>query len=264
MRNNVLNLMVLCLAFILILPSCVSKKKFDQMVNDKESIDKMLTEQRQKVASLEGDVENLTTAKGELEAQNADLNSKLSGLQNDLAAAEKNLNMTKKGADEKDAKISSMTAAIKATFAAYKNAGLSVNEKDNRLYVNIGEPILYKSGSTRVRKEHKESIMKLAEVLKNNPSLIIQVEGHTDSKKMINGARYMDNLELSAARAMSIVRMLVKNGVPESQVSAVGRGDKMPVNTEDTAEARDQNRRAEFVIIPQISELHKLANSAGV
>ncbi len=266
MRNNVLNLLALSLVFTLIFSSCVSKKKFNQLINDKESIDKMLTEQRQKVASLEGDVQSLSDAKGKLESQNADLNGKLASmdkLQKELETAQNTLNMTKKGVDERDAKISSLTSAIKSAFNAYKNAGLSVNERNNRLYVNLEKPILYKSGSTRLRKEYRENIAQLAEILKNNPSLMIQVEGHTDSKKMINGARYMDNMELSAARAMAVVRMLVKNGVSSNQVSAVGRGDQAPINSEDTTEARNQNRRAEIVIVPQIGKLFELSNSTG-
>lgn len=264
MRNrNLLNLVFLSLVCSFIFTSCVSKKKFDQLFNDKEAVDKVLTEQRQKVQSLEGDVETLTDAKTKLETENADLSSKLTNMESKVASTEKELNMTKKGVDERDAKISTLTGAIKGAFAAYKTAGLSVSERDNRLYVNLPNPILYKSGSTRLRKEYRESVSNLAAMLQANPSLNLLIEGHTDSKKMVNGARYQDNLSLSAARAMAVVRELVKNGVAENRLSAVGRGDSAPVSTEETPEALEMNRRIEIVILPEITELHKLSNAGA-
>ena len=264
MRNrNLLNVMFLSLACTLIFSSCVSKKKFDQLFNDKESLDKMLTEQRQKVESLEGDVETLTDTKGKLESENAGLNTRISEIESKVASTEKELNMTKKGVDERDAKISSLTSAIKGAFSAYKAAGLTVTERNNRLYVNMPAPILYKSGSTRLRKEYKESVANLAALLQSNPNLNIMVEGHTDRKKMVNGARFQDNLSLSAARAMAVVRELVKNGASENQLSAVGRGDSMPASMEETSEALELNRRVEIMIVPNVGELHKMSNAGA-
>ena len=99
---------------------------------------------------------------------------------------------------------------------------LPKEERNDRLYVKLGEPILYRSGSVRLQRKYKESLNQLAEILKANPNMKVQVEGHTDSKKMKPVARYQDICELSVGRAMGVVRALVRSGVAENQLAAVG------------------------------------------
>ncbi len=262
--RTAINLLFLCLAFTLVLPSCVSKKKFDELQGQKDAVDKMLTEQRQKVKDLEADVESLQNEKMTLESQNADLTTQLADVQDDLNEAEASLASAKKSLEEMESKTSAMRTAIKGTFASFENSGISVQEKGHRLYVQMEKPILYGSGSTRLRREYFAQVDQLAEILKNNPNIRVQVEGHTDSKSVKQGARWQDNWDLSTARAMAVVRRLIRQGVPESQLAAVGKGEHHPANPEDSAQARSENRRAEIVILPAVRELYKLKISGGV
>ena len=75
------------------------------------------------------------------------------------------------------------------------------------------------------------------------------------------GAAYRDNWELSLARAMSVVRRLLRDGVSEEQLSAVGKGEFMPANNENSSDARAQNRRVEIVVTPKLGEIHKIHTS---
>ena len=262
--RTAINLLFLCLAFTLVLPSCVSKKKYDELQGEKDAVDKMLAEQRQKVKDLEADVEMLTSEKTALESQNADLTSQLADVQDDLNEAQADLASAKKELQDLESKTGAMRTAIKSAFTSFENSGLTVAEKGDRLYVQLENPILYGSGSTRLRRQYHEQLDQLAEILKNNPNMRIQVEGHTDSKGMVQGARYQDNWDLSTARAMAVVRRLIRKGVPENQLAAVGKGEFHPANPEDSAAARAENRRAEIVIMPAVGQIYKLKMDGGV
>ncbi len=246
------------LATTILLSSCVSKKKFDQLTTDKAEVDQLLSETRTKVSNLESEVTTLGEAKMDLETKNADLSTRVSSLEEMNNTTQAELTTVKGTVEAKDKELSSFKNAMKEAFAAIEASGLNVKAHNHRLYVMMEEPITYRSGSTRVARKHRDMIKQLAEVLKNNPSLSIQVEGHTDSKKMVAGAAYMDNWSLSTARATNVVRMLVKEGVSPTQVAAVGKGEHLPAYMEDTAESRAKNRRVEFVVLPKVSAIYKV------
>jgi chemotaxis protein MotB len=83
------------------------------------------------------------------------------------------------------------------------------------------------------------------------------IEGHTDSIP-IKG-RYEDNWALSVARATAIVRILTKNyNVDPTRISASGRSQYEPVESNNSAEGRARNRRTEIILAPKLDELMRL------
>ncbi|MFK7866815.1 MAG: peptidoglycan -binding protein [Alphaproteobacteria bacterium] len=88
----------------------------------------------------------------------------------------------------------------------------------------------------------------LKEIIPNIPedlNWVLQVEGHTD-RIPISTAQFRSNWELSTARALSVVRFLISQGIAASNLSAAGFGEFQPLVNEDTAEALQQNRRIEL------------------
>ena len=256
MRKTI-NAGLFLLATTILLSSCVSKKKFDQLTTDKAEVDQLLSETRTKVSELETEVSTLTDANSDLESKNSDLSTRVASLDEMNKKTQAEMTTMKGTMDAQSKELNSFKNAMKEAFSAIEASGLNIKPHGNRLYVMMEEPITYRSGSTRVAGKFRENLKQLAEVLKNNPSLAIQVEGHTDSKKMIEGARFVDNWDLSTARATNVVRMLIKHGVNPTQVSAVGKGEHLPAYEEDTAENRKKNRRVEFVVLPKVSALYK-------
>ncbi len=252
MRKTV-NLLFFCLATAALLSSCVSKKKYTDLMNDKESIANQLAEAQKNVKSLE-------ETKAQLEGENADLQTQVSQLNTDLTTANANLASTKEQAAKDktrlEGEVNSLNAAIKGVFASYEGSGLKVEERDNRLYVVMDNPINFKMGSSYIAQTYRDPLSKLAEILKNNPSLSIQVEGHSDNLKFMEGKG--DNWNLSLSRAMSAVWLLLKHGVSPNQLSAVGRGEFAPLAGENTSDARAKNRRVEFVIVPNIESIYNV------
>ena len=86
-------------------------------------------------------------------------------------------------------------------------------------------------------------------MLKGHPNRI-RVEGYTDDRP-IRTSVYPSNWELSAARAGSVVRLFVENGVASPRLVAIGRAENRPVASNDSAEGRARNRRVTISILPE-------------
>jgi chemotaxis protein MotB len=81
---------------------------------------------------------------------------------------------------------------------------------------------------------------------------VIRVDGHTDNVPLSGEGEFLDNWELSQARALSVVRYMINFlGIPPERLAANGFGQYQPVNTDDTPEARAQNRRIELKLTEQ-------------
>ena len=130
--------------------------------------------------------------------------------------------------------------------------------KDGKVYVSLSEKLLFKSGSAAVETKGIEAIKVLADVLNKNPDIDILVEGHTDNLP-IKTPIYRDNWDLSAARAISIVRILTNEyKIIPTRLTASGRGEFSPKATNATSEGRASNRRTEIILSPKLDEIMKL------
>ena len=104
------------------------------------------------------------------------------------------------------------------------------------------EGVLFETGSAALQPESFTAIQEIAQVLRDNPSLRVRIEGHTD-----NQGRASQNQELSEARANAVRSVLVGMGVDGDRLEAVGLGQAQPVASNGTAAGRQQNRRVELV-----------------
>ncbi|MBI4656956.1 MAG: OmpA family protein [Elusimicrobia bacterium] len=118
----------------------------------------------------------------------------------------------------------------------------------NKITINFSEPVLFDMGSAELKTSSLPHLKKLANVFIELPNPV-QIEGHTDNIPVGRNAVYKSNWELSAARAFSVLRYLIGEGVPEEKLSAVGYGEFKPIKSNDTVEGRGANRRIEVNII---------------
>ncbi|HMZ61043.1 MAG TPA: OmpA family protein, partial [Leptospiraceae bacterium] len=84
------------------------------------------------------------------------------------------------------------------------------------------------------------------------------VEGHTDNVPMNKGSKYPDNDRLSLARANSVKEIFLKEKVKSENISTVGMGDSKPIESNETSEGRQANRRIEIVADKDLSEIPEL------
>lgn len=248
-----LRLLFFCSVIALALPSCVSKKKFQELMDEKGAIAESLAESQAKVQMLE---EKVAQLESDMEAQKKELEGKIAGMQNDLDAAKAEAASARKAAEAKEAELAALKKDVQAAFALPSD--LAVTEQNGDLVVTLASPVHYKSGSTRLSKEAREAIDNLAETLKSNPNMHLLVEGNTDDDQLVEGAPYKDNWELSVARAMKVVKRLVKAGVDPAQLTVAGKGEFNPIGDNETPEGKAQNRRTDVKPSAKTAPLYKL------
>ena len=122
----------------------------------------------------------------------------------------------------------------------------------------MSDKLLFKSGSAAIEAKGIEAIKVLAAVLNKNNDIDILVEGYTDNIP-IRTVQYHDNWDLSAERAISIVRILTDEyQIAPTRLTASGKGEFLPRATNSTPEGRASNRRTEIILSPKLDELMKL------
>ena len=110
--------------------------------------------------------------------------------------------------------------------------------------IEIKEQIQFELNKYTITGERSFEILReVAQVLEQNPTIRIRVEGHTDSQ---GSAKY--NLRLSDGRANAVRDWLVNYGIDRNRITAEGRGEDEPIDTNATSEGRQNNRRVEFNI----------------
>ena len=104
--------------------------------------------------------------------------------------------------------------------------------------------VFFETASAKLLPESVAELDKLKNLLNDNPTLRIRINGHTDNVGTDN-----DNLSLSANRAKSVYEYLIQKGIAASRLEYKGFGESKPVATNDTAEGRQENRRTEFELL---------------
>lgn len=125
---------------------------------------------------------------------------------------------------------------------------IKVQVTETGIAIKIADPIGFESGSADVKPELFGVLRDIAGVINEAPTSIIRVEGHTDNVP-IRTARFPSNWELSASRALNVVRYMAQNGgVDPARLSAIGYGEYRPIVPNTTAENRTMNRRIEIYV----------------
>jgi chemotaxis protein MotB len=147
---------------------------------------------------------------------------------------------------------------IAEALRGFENKGISVVEKDGKIYVSVEAKLLFPSGKTEVNSEGEKALIDLAVVLEEQTDIDIMVEGHTDADPLKSATHPTDNWELSVLRATSVVKIMLGNSKMDPlRISAAGRSEYHPVDPADKA----KNRRIEIIITPDLSELFALISA---
>lgn len=154
----------------------------------------------------------------------------------------------------RDMAVRRLHQALKALHPSVRTDTVQVTELGDRsIVLSLPELVLYESGAATLRAEALPFLQALAEVLVELDRQI-KVQGHTDNVP-IRSAQFPSNWELSAVRAVMVVRVLSElYGVPAKDLSAVGYADSRPVTDNTTPENRAKNRRVEIVILDKLPE----------
>jgi chemotaxis protein MotB len=151
-----------------------------------------------------------------------------------------------------EAKREDLEQAARDIAAQFRADETFVENTETEVTVGLSSEVTFASGDDALSPAGRDALAKAAAILARLPNTI-RVEGHTDAIPM-RGARFSSNWHLSAARAQTVVRLLIDGDVDARRVQVVGFGDVRPRATNDTPEGRAANRRIEIKILKKASE----------
>lgn len=272
-------IILLSLAVATLSVSCVSKKKYVQLQNDKFQTEAALAEIRMEKETLEAEKQVLEDKMGRIEARVAEYNNRINSLKDEsdskftLDGKTPMSNNTKSKLNATLANVSaeelqgannledSINVAISHNLKKSISDGTSEQDDDIQITVdktvvmiNVSDRLLFNTGSYQVSKNADGLLKKLAEVINSEPSLEVMIEGHTDPRTIQTGV-LQDNWDLSVKRATSIVRILEsKYDVAPEKLIAAGRASYIPLVENDSKENMAKNRRTRIVLIPDMDK----------
>lgn len=199
--------------------------------------------------------EELAKAQLNLEAKEANLKQ----LTAELTKREERVNELEAVLRRKDSAVDALKSKVQSALLGFENNGLTIEQKNGKVYVSLDESLLFASGSYNVEKKGKEVLRNLGDVLAKNEDVNVLVEGHTDNVPFNGSGVIKDNWDLSVKRATSVVKIILeKTKIDAKRLTAAGRADFVPIATNDTKEGRAKNRRTEIILTPKLDELFEL------
>jgi chemotaxis protein MotB len=231
-------------------------KKRTELVN--QTYLKELEESRLNLQNQEDKLNEAIRALADKEASLKEKNLDLENSQKDLAERSQRIIELQGKINRQDSIAQALKKKISDALFGLESEGLSVELKNGKVYVSLDNELLFKAGSYTADEKGKKALKKLADVLNSNEDINITVEGHTDIDKYRGGAQLKDNWDLSVMRATQIVKVLEGYKVNPGRLIASGRGEHLPLDPEETKEAKKKNRRTEIILTPKLDLLGEI------
>lgn len=244
--------------------------KFEQLnqVNEQllDKYNRLLTGNIADTKKLSGELnsaqEQLLKKQDELKALEGKLNAQkesLDALTVELKKREERVAELEGVLKKKDDAVNELKKKLSDALFGFEGKGLTITQKNGKVYVSMEENLLFASGSTTVETKGIEALKKVAKVLEQSTDINILIEGHTDDVPMVGKGEIKDNWDLSVMRATAIVKIITKNSaVDPRRLTAAGRGEYFPIDPAKSVEARKKNRRTEIILTPKLDELFKV------
>lgn len=188
---------------------------------------------------------------------------RLNKLNSELASNTKRLNELESMIAAKDAAMKKLKDTLSKALNAFEGKGLTVYQKNGKVYVSMENKLLFQTGSWAVGSQGRSAVVEVGKVLAQNPDITVLIEGHTDNDKILGniGGGIENNWDLSTKRATAIVNILAENnGIRKQNLTAAGRGEFAPIMSNDSPEGKAKNRRIEVILTPKLDEISKMLN----
>jgi chemotaxis protein MotB len=245
--------------------------KYNQLSqqNDKEKSEhaadkKALDEQSALVAQLKEQLQKMGVNVSDLSQQLEQTGSQNKTLAKNLEDVNQALKEYQERAAQLE-RIKQRFEVLRDKLQKLTDLGLKVEIRRNRMVIRLPGDVLFASGDDKLRPAGKKVLDQVADVIRNDKQLAgryFQIAGHTDNKPL-KGGRFEDNWGLSAMRAREVLVYLITpvdakeggGGLSVDRLHAAGYGDTDPVVKNDTDAERQQNRRVELVLMPDVEEM---------
>lgn len=243
--------------------------QYDRMINIQKELEgeytNGLSQQENTNKALIGELEmsrnellkfedSLRKLESELEAERLSLENS----QKELALKEQKINELNEVLELKNSYMKLLRTKIEEALFSLKGEGLSLEQKQGKIYVRMDASLLFPSGSVIMNEKGKAAIIRLAKSIQDQQDLQIVIEGHTDSDAVNPGGKYSDNWELSVLRATTVTKIMIENSSLDPQIlTASGQSEYHPVDVND----KSKNRRIEIILSPNLDILFSILDS---
>ena len=277
------NVMFIALAAAVLLSSCASKKDLvacqDEnrlLTSTLQSTKEDLAGKNARIASLE---EQLAAQKQALEEQKKQTAALQQSLNQSLTNASQNNVSIEKLVDQINesnqyirhlVEVKSKSDSLNMVLTNNLTRSLSkeeLKEVDVQVlkgvvYISLADNMLYKSGSYEINDRAAETLSKIAKIITDYKDYDVLIEGNTDNVP-ITRENIRNNWDLSCLRASSVVQALqTRYGVDPKRLTAGGRGEYNPLQSNDTEVGKQRNRRTQIIITPKLDEFMDLIGEA--
>ena len=235
---------------VLALGACgIPKEQHDAVLRDLDKCKGELAGAKNTLATTEAERNKYKEEMGKLKGDKDELAKRLGATKLEI----EELRKARAVAEKRAAVFRRLMARLKAMIDSGK---LKVEIRKGRMIVKMSDKILFDPARTKLKTDGKDALKKLAAVLKDFPNRDFLVAGHTDNDP-IKTRKYPSNWELSARRAVRVVRFLQDEGVDPKHLGAAGYSEFDPVGDNSTDPGKKSNRRIEIVLMPNVEELPK-------
>ena len=236
----------------------LTAKNSQMMSNKAEETKKLLKE-------LQNTREELLKKEDELLTLEQNLSVKQKELlktQNELVDREQKVVELQSIINRKDSLLSALKDRISSALLGFEGDGLTITQKNGKVYISLEEQLLFASGSWQVDTRGRDALSKLSIALESQQDINVLIEGHTDSIPFGGRGQIKDNWDLSVVRATAIVRILTSSSsINPERLTAAGKGEFVPIQTNNTPEGRSANRRIEIILTPKLYDLYNLLDN---
>jgi chemotaxis protein MotB len=259
MRQHYSGLAGLLCTSALLLSGCGIKKEVHQKVLDELTATQAeLDKTREERDRLRGDKKELSedlSAKSKAEQEASERAARLAADMQATEAELLELRKQREAAEKRLAAFRDLTAKFKSLVDTGK---LKVSFRQGQMVLELPSGVLFASGKAKLSTGGEVALQEILNVLNEFKDRRFMVAGHTDNVP-IKSRKFKSNWQLSTARAVSVVSyMTEKAGFDAKNLAAAGYGEFAPVASNDTDEGKQQNRRIEIILVPDLSELPSL------
>lgn len=232
-----------------------AQEAYQKMLRGKEDLlDASSKQSREFLAELKAKQDSIAALEAELAKKQADLRARetrVAQLEGMIAQIQD--------------KLSSIKNDLMKALVGYEGKGLTISQRDGKIYVSLENRLLFPSGSWQVNSEGRRAIEEITKVLVSQPDIRIMIEGHTDNVPYRGSGALKDNWDLSVMRATSIVKLITDNkAINPRNITAAGRSEYEPVLPNTNADNRARNRRTEVIITPDLSVIEKMLDELQI
>ena len=264
-RGPLLSLVLGCSLLLGTVGCGYSEEEMQARLTRIEELEGQLNESQQERSELEARLQAVEGQNAELVERLRALGQEVEGLEAQRGNLQSSLAETQRALDElrarerqAQARLDTFRSMLERFQSMIDSGRLRVRIVRNRMLIELSDNILFDSGRADLKEEGEQALTEIVQVLRSIPDRHYQVAGHTDNIPM-RSSRFESNWALSSARAVTVARFMIAQGLAADRISAAGYADTQPVASNDTADGRAQNRRIEIVLLPNLDELPDLS-----